>query len=250
MFIYFSYINSNGGYLSFFRKKAHGQTSQNPAPNQQVLSSRQSEFFTVLTKGLQLMSEKGMSRVVMSVCEAPRDMELVGNLSGGFVSTDKIGKVTPYYPFECLTSDEKKFVEAHQAHQVISLVVNDGTWDKYRIYADDGVEVANRTDLHWFLPQMKPCWEMHFGNTYSLYLGEEGLRSIAQQLSDTNPALTPQQLQENINEGMEEYRQVTRSLIGQSGLPSTLERIAHRTISAFDKMLLEMRRAIETAEKK
>lgn len=192
---------------------------------------RSGEIFSLIKDSLQLMKEKGMDRLVLSVSPMPRDMELVNRLQGGW--TDMKQSCFRYYPYDILTKAELEFVDKHAPHQVISIVLGDA--DKYygRNYSGDGIEIANRTNLSWMMPELKKSAAQRFGTEFICYLDEAGLQNVAAKLADSHPDLTAAMLKENVDEAIAEYQSITKKLIAASGVPSALENLEHARLKDF-----------------
>lgn len=219
-------------------------------------NSRPEQLFAVLTEGLQKARASWADRVVISVGDAPRDEALLNRLSG-FVGDKQVAKETAYYDYETLTDGERKSVDAHKPHQVIALVLKSSTnknefpgpYDGLRTYHEDGVEVANRTDLHWFLPTLKESSLMRFGTTIDLYLGKEKLHQVAEELARQNPDFSPEVLAQNIEEGIQSCKEVTRRLIKASGVHHALEWMERRERTEFERIMHLVRESVGKTNK-
>ena len=182
---------------------------------------RQGEIKGLLMETLQLMREKGMDRLVLDVTPMPRDMGLVEKLGGW---TDMNQSYFRYYPYEVLTKAERELVDKHESHQVIALFLADANKFYGRDYTQDGVEVANRTNLVWMMPELKTSATQRFGTDFIVYPGEEGMNKFASAVAGAYPELTGAMLKENVDAAIAEYKSITRALIDASGVPQAIER--------------------------
>ena len=173
------------------------------------------------------MERQGVDRVILSLYESQPDQEAFGKWS----------QSTPYYPFEMLNETEQEIIKSKKSYEVVALVrENVG---RIVQYPEPGVEKYNRTHVHPMLPKLKTGSGLDYVTKGGIYIGEE-LKKFVQNGDESG--WTPGIIREVIQNGIQEYHNITKRLMEKAGVYKTLEKMESRKYSPFEQIMLDIRK--------
>ena len=167
-----------------------------------------------LMEGLNEMERQHVDRIVLTMYES----EPNPNVRGRWIN---VGKETRYYPFEMLDEAEQTMINEGKTYTVISLV-RDNVGNVIS-YSDRGIEKFHRTHLVPMLPPLVPESQLN-------YVTEGFLSNDLEQIAKdaVKSGWTPEAIRQRVQEGIQEYKGITRKLMEKAGVYDALERMEKR----------------------
>ncbi|MEK6926273.1 MAG: hypothetical protein AABW50_03270 [Nanoarchaeota archaeon] len=193
-------------------------------------------IYETLIFGLEEMDKQGVDRSVVDVSECEPDP----NAMGRWLNESDFN----YYPFGILNDEERNMILGKKSYYSIALVKKNvaGLVN----YSEQGVETYRRTHIVPMLPEIKPESNLNYVSNEGVISGDN-LRNYAETLSENQ--ITSQNLRERINNGIQEYKNITSELMEKEGVNERIKEMNERKYTPFEEIMTEMRENIQKSER-
>ncbi len=205
--------------FQLFRNK-HAQLKKTSQAN------KSNSLYNTLTKGLTQMEKEGVDRVILALYESEPDQDV----NGKWLTS---GKDTCYYPFEMLGGAEQSMILDKKHYTAVALV-NENVGNIVR-YKNKGIEKYQRTRLNLLMPKLKPESEWNYSNNGGVYTGEN-LKKFAEWATESG--WIPEAIKQVIDEGIQEYHEITKKLMEKAGVYDSLQKMEKRKFSKIEGIML------------